>query len=228
MTTPTLVLERLDVNIGRVPILRSVSLTVPSGSIVGLVGHNGAGRTTTLRTVMGLLPRLAGRIRLDGVDISDASPRQRAMAGIGYMPEERRLLTGITVEDNIRIPAWSLRLADEAQRLAMIFDVIPELRPLAQRTAEQLSGGQQKLVALARAFMYGRRLLLLDEPFEGVAPALADRLGEVVQAFSQQGVSVLLAESDATRLEALADIVYTIERGEIRDETVLRAPSGVA
>ncbi|MFS8542650.1 MAG: ATP-binding cassette domain-containing protein, partial [Limnochordales bacterium] len=125
-------------------------------------------------------------------------------------------------------PAWSLRLADEAQRLAMIFDVIPELRPLAQRTAEQLSGGQQKLVALARAFMYGRRLLLLDEPFEGVAPALADRLGEVVQAFSQQGVSVLLAESDATRLEALADIVYTIERGEIRDETVLRAPSGVA
>lgn len=228
MTTPTLVLERLDVNIGRVPILRSVSLTVPSGSIVGLVGHNGAGRTTTLRTVMGLLPRLAGWIRLDGVDISDASPRQRAMAGIGYMPEERRLLTGITVEDNIRIPAWSLRLADEAQRLAMIFDVIPELRPLAQRTAEQLSGGQQKLVALARAFMYGRRLLLLDEPFEGVAPALADRLGEVVQAFSQQGVSVLLAESDATRLEALADIVYTIERGEIRDETVLRAPSGVA
>jgi len=228
VTTPTLVLERLDVNIGRVPILRSVSLTVPSGSIVGLVGHNGAGRTTTLRTVMGLLPRLAGRIRLDGVDISDASPRQRAMAGIGYMPEERRLLTGITVEDNIRIPAWSLRLADEAQRLAMIFDVIPELRPLAQRTAEQLSGGQQKLVALARAFMYGRRLLLLDEPFEGVAPALADRLGEVVQAFSQQGVSVLLAESDATRLEALADIVYTIERGEIRDETVLRAPSGVA
>lgn len=228
MTTPTLVLERLDVNIGRVPILRSVSLTVPSGSIVGLVGHNGAGRTTTLRTVMGLLPRLAGRIRLDGVNISDASPRQRAMAGIGYMPEERRLLTGITVEDNIRIPAWSLRLADEAQRLAMIFDVIPELRPLAQRTAEQLSGGQQKLVALARAFMYGRRLLLLDEPFEGVAPALADRLGEVVQAFSQQGVSVLLAESDATRLEALADIVYTIERGEIRDETVLRAPSGVA
>ncbi|HEY8418606.1 MAG TPA: ATP-binding cassette domain-containing protein, partial [Limnochordales bacterium] len=191
---------------------------VPDGGIVGLVGHNGAGRTTTLRTVMGLLPRVSGRIVLDGVDISESTPRQRAMAGIGYMPEERRLLVGVTVEDNIRLPAWSLRLADEAERLDMIFQVIPELRPLAKRTAEQLSGGQQKLVALARSFMYGRRLLLLDEPFEGVAPALADRLIEVVHAFSERGVAVLVAESDAARLERLAHRVYTIERGEIRHE----------
>ena len=191
---------------------------MPDGGIVGLVGHNGAGRTTTLRTVMGLLPRVSGRIVLDGVDISESTPRQRAMAGIGYMPEERRLLVGVTVEDNIRLPAWSLRLADEAERLDMIFQVIPELRPLAKRTAEQLSGGQQKLVALARSFMYGRRLLLLDEPFEGVAPALADRLIEVVHAFSERGVAVLVAESDAARLERLAHRVYTIERGEIRHE----------
>ena len=132
------------------------------------------------------------------------------------MPEDRRLIPDLTVEENILVPAWAAGAHDAAARFAKILDYIPEVRELAPRKGSQLSGGQQKLAALARALMSGTRLLLLDEPFEGVAPALAQRLAEVVRGLKDAGMTVILSESDLQHSERLVDRVVSIDRGSIR------------
>lgn len=210
-----LTLEGVQVHIRGFPILRGVDLTVPEGGIVGLVGRNGAGKTTTLRGVMGLVPVHAGVIRLDGRDLTRVPAHERARLGIGYMPEDRRLIGALTVEENILLPAWATASPACAGRLGMVYELMPEVRELAGQRAAQLSGGQQKMVALARALVCGTELLLLDEPFEGLAPALAQRLADVIRGLPGRGAAVLVTDSDPRRVAALADVVYTIERGEI-------------
>lgn len=195
-------------------ILRGISLEIPAGGLVGLVGRNGAGKTTTLKSIMGIMPVSAGHIVLDGHDLLTVPGHRRAKMGIGYMPEDRRLIGALTVEDNILLPSWASGLEAAAERLTYIYRVMPDVRQLAQRRATQLSGGQQKMVALARALMSGTKLLLLDEPFEGLAPALGERLGETIQALQRDGLSVLIAESDQKRI-GFARRIYTIERGQI-------------
>jgi branched-chain amino acid transport system ATP-binding protein len=205
--------EALEVGIAGSRILRDVSLRVPAGSLCGVIGRNGAGKTTLLRALMGALPARSGSIRFEALDLRASPPHRRAHLGIGYMPEDRRLVAELTVEDNILVPAWATRSGTPAARLRDIYAVIPELVPLAGRRASQLSGGQQKIVALARALTSGTRLLLLDEPLEGVAPALAERIAEVVAGMRRLGVSALVAESDAKLLGRALDRVYVIERG---------------
>ena len=134
---------------------------------------------------------------------------------MGYMPEDRRLVPELTVEENVLVPAWANHDADALERLEFVYGILPEVRQFAARRALQLSGGQQKLVALARALMCGRRLLVLDEPFEGVAPALARRLVEAIVALRATGVSVLLSESDYVHSGDLVDRLYVIERGVV-------------
>jgi branched-chain amino acid transport system ATP-binding protein len=208
-------IENLSVSIAAMPILRDVSLEVPGGAMIGLIGRNGAGKTTLMKSVMGLLKASGGRAEFDGVDLLRTQTHQRARAGIGYMPEDRRLIPDLTVEENVLVPAWAAGLADPTARLARIYEYVPEMKELAPRKGSQLSGGQQKLAALARALMCGTRLLLLDEPFEGVAPALAQRLAEVVASLKREGMSVLLSESDLQHSERLVDRVVTIDRGAI-------------
>jgi len=140
----------------------------------------------------------------------------RARLGIGYMPEDRRLIPDLTVEENILLPAWAAGLGDARARWEKILEYVPEIRELAPRKGAQLSGGQQKLAALARALMCGTRLLLLDEPFEGVAPALAQRLAEVVRGLKDAGLTVILSESDLQHSERLVDRVVSIDRGSIQ------------
>ncbi len=195
-------------------------MDVPSGKIVGLVGRNGAGKTTTLRSIMGLIPAVCDQLTLGGEDLSALPPEGRARRGIGYMPEDRRLISGLTAEENILVPGWALGLTDASERLRRIYSLMPAVEALAGRTAGQLSGGQQKLVALARSFMNGRRVLLLDEPFEGVAMGLAQRMAEAIRRFQEQelDLGVLVAESDLKRARLLAQKVYIIERGEIVGE----------
>ena len=201
-------------------ILRGVSLEVAPRGLIGLVGRNGAGKTTTLKSIMGILTPAGGTVSLDGIDLLRVPAHRRAHLGIGYMPEDRRLIGMLTVEDNILLPAWAGRLPQAKERLSYIYDVMPPVAAMAGRRASALSGGQQKMVALARALMTGTKLLLLDEPFEGLAPAMGEALADTILQLKKDGVSVLIAESDLNRI-TFAEEVYTIERGEI----VLRSAS---
>jgi branched-chain amino acid transport system ATP-binding protein len=207
----------LSVRLGGFEILRGVSLEVPEGSLVGLLGRNGAGKTTTLKSIVGLIPVAAGQIRMNGRDLTRLPPHERPRLGLGYLPgylpEDRRLIGSFTVEENLLLPVWAIGQQKGRERLATLYDLMPELQPLAGRRAEALSGGQQKMVALARAMMTGARLLLLDEPLEGLSPGLCRRLAEVVKGL--RGVAVLVTESDVNRMSLLTERTYTIERGEI-------------
>ena len=205
----------LSVSLASTQVLRGVSLEVPSGAMVGLIGRNGAGKTTLMKSVMGLLKPAGGAVRFEERDLVPLPTHGRAQLGIGYMPEDRRLIPDLTIEENILVPAWAIHAADAATRLEKVYSLIPELRAFAARKGLQLSGGQQKLAALGRALMCGTRLLLLDEPFEGVAPALAGRLAEVVADLRQEGMAVLVSESDLQHSERMVDRVVTIDRGAI-------------
>ena len=206
-------IESLHVSIQNVEALRGLSLTVPDGAMVGLVGRNGAGKTTLMRSVMGHLPVRSGRIVFDGQDIAALPAHRRAALGMGYMPEDRGLVPELTVEENILLPVWVNRALRAEDRLALVYRVLPELKEMRERRALLLSGGQQKLAALARALAVGTRLLLLDEPFEGVAPVLSKRLAEVIAGLKGTAVSVLMAQSDLNHARSLVDQEVVIERG---------------
>ena len=205
-------LEDIRVRIGSVEAVRGFKMEVAAGELVGLAGRNGAGKTTVMRTVMGITRLVGGRLTYDGQDISGVPTHRRAGLGIGYMPETRGLIADLTVEENILLPTWTTG-ADGPARLALVYGIMPELRDMARRKALLLSGGQQKLVALGRALTVGQRLLLLDEPFEGVAPALAQRLSEVISQLKSERLSIVMSMSEMTHVEALLDRAWGIERG---------------
>ena len=205
----------LDVSIASVSILRGVTMDVPSGKFVGLIGRNGAGKTTLMRSIMGILPARQGSISFDGTQLDKTPAHQRARSGMGYMPEDRRLVPSLSVEENVLIPAWCAGVVAPRERLTDVYKMIPEVESFAARKALQLSGGQQKLVALARALMCGSKLLLLDEPFEGVAPVLAKRLADVISSLKQRGLSIVLTESDLSHSRDLLDMIYSIDRGQV-------------
>jgi branched-chain amino acid transport system ATP-binding protein len=208
-------IRHLSVDIAGSPVLADIVLSISPGAFVGLIGRNGAGKTTLMRGIMGLLPLRSGEVVFQGMDLRQIPPQARAGLGIGYMPEDRRLVPELTSEENVLLPAWALGMIDVRPRLEFVYQILPEVREFAARRATQLSGGQQKLTALARALMCGQRLLLLDEPFEGVAPALARRLVEAIAALKPTGVSMLLTESDYVHSSDLVDRLYVIERGVV-------------
>lgn len=205
----------LDVSIERIGILRHVNLEIATGKMAGLIGHNGAGKTTLIRAIMGLLPASSGSIQFKGEELTQKASHQRAKLGISYMPEDRRLIPELSVTENMLMPAWANGLKDGDKRLQWIYSLMPEIADFGERKALQLSGGQQKLVALGRALMPGRQLILLDEPFEGVAPVLAQRLSSVIGDLRGEGLTVLIAESDDIHSAELVDSTWRIERGEV-------------
>ncbi len=190
-------------------------MELPAGKFAGLIGRNGAGKTTLVRSIMGILTPRNGSIHFDGATLDALPTHMRARCGIGYMPEDRRLVPDLSVEENVLLPAWASSQPEIQARLAKVYEMIPEVQALAQRKAMLLSGGQQKLAALARALMCGTKILLLDEPFEGVAPVLARRLAEVIAGLKQEGLSILLTESDLSHSKELLDALFVIDRGEV-------------
>jgi branched-chain amino acid transport system ATP-binding protein len=210
---PLLEIENLVVEIQSMPALRGFSMHVGKGALVSLVGRNGAGKTTLIRSIMGHLKPVRGAIRFEGADLSTRPRHSRALLGIGYMPEDRCLVPELTVEENILLPLWVTAHLDRRVRLDFVYEVIGELADMRHRKALLLSGGQQKLVALGRALGIGTKCLLLDEPFEGIAPALAERLSEVLVSLKNENLTLLLAQSDMNYSRGLADLEFTIERG---------------
>jgi branched-chain amino acid transport system ATP-binding protein len=206
-------LDSAKVAIQNVEVLRNFSIRIEPGHMVGLIGRNGAGKTTVMRTIMGHLPLLAGSLRIDDTDLSQAAPHERVTHGIGYMPEDRGLVPELTVQENICLPLWVSPTLVSKERLDFVYGVLPELMEMRERKALLLSGGQQKMVALARALSVGTKLLLLDEPFEGVAPALSQRLSEVIGQLRGSGLSVLISQSDLNHSRDLLDAEVVIERG---------------
>ncbi len=212
-----LTVQDLDVSIGATPILRGVNLDVPAGSMCGLIGRNGAGKTTFMRAVMGALATARGTIAFDDVELTETQPHRRVHLGIGFMPEDRRLVPELTAEENILLPVWSTGAEDSEARLRWIYGLMPEVEEFRNRGATTLSGGQQKFVAFARALMGGTRLLLLDEPSEGIAPVFAHRMVEILANLKNEGESVLVAESNDVHIARLLDRTFVIERGSIVD-----------
>jgi len=218
----TLVLDKVKVSIEGVRVLRGVSCEIIERKTTILIGRNGAGKTTTLRAIMGLLAVDGGDIRLDGDDLRKHPAHFRARAGIGYAPEDRRLVPEMTIEENIRLPGVALNL-DKGElngRLEEIYTFLPQLRDLRKRPGGGVSGGQGKMVALGRALMVARKVLLLDEPFQGLAPALAldyaRTLGELRK--HRPELALLITESTPALLDAIADRTLQIERGEILEQ----------
>jgi branched-chain amino acid transport system ATP-binding protein len=208
-----LAIDNLVVEIQSMPALRGFTMDVAKGTMVSLVGRNGAGKTTLMRSIMGHLTPVTGTIRFEGSDLASCPRHARAALGIGYMPEDRCLVPQLTVEENIMLPLWVANHLNRKARLDFVYEVIGELTEMRQRKALLLSGGQQKLVALGRALAIGTKCLLLDEPFEGIAPALSERLSEVLASLKGKDLTLLMSQSDLNHSRGLVDMEFTIERG---------------
>ena len=206
--------ENLSVAIGPVAIVRDASLEVCDRAHQPAQQCRLTGAVAADQATHGAVAA-SGKADLDGVDLIGLPSHRRLAHGVGYMPEDRRLVPEFTVEDNIRLPSWTLAINDVEKRIEWIFALMPELLNLRDRRALELSGGQQKMVALARALMAGRRILLLDEPFEGLAPALARRLAAVLADLKSEGLSILIAESNQIHVAELLSHAYRIERGQV-------------
>ncbi|MHC5656226.1 ABC transporter ATP-binding protein [Stappia sp.] len=213
-------LENLDASIGIIPILRSVTFSIEAGETVALIGRNGAGKTTLLRSIMGFTS-VSGSLRFAGEEISELRPAKRPGLGIGYAPEDRRLFSAFTVEENILLPAQVARLdqAETRRRLDRVYHILPELKEMGGRPAGNVSGGQGKMVALGRALMLGTKLVMLDEPFQGLAPALALRYADALKALrdADRTVALVITESNPSLLRGFAGRTLVIERGEVSE-----------
>jgi urea transport system ATP-binding protein len=221
-----LVLENVNVDLARTLVLRNVSVQLHAGSVVAVVGRNGAGKTTLLRTIMGLVKLKSGRILFDDDELHNLPAHWRAEQGIGYAPEDRVIFPTLTVEENLRLPCEAHGLSDKDidDRLAVVLEVVPQLREMLKRSGAALSGGQGKMVALGRALMAGTRLVLVDEPFQGLAPVLAVQYAEALGRLRQvrPDLCVIITESNASLLKDIPDQTITLERGELHSES--RAP----
>ncbi|ANC92232.1 MULTISPECIES: ABC transporter ATP-binding protein [Azospirillum] len=208
-------IEGLNSHYGRIHALKSASLSVREGELVALVGANGAGKTTLLRTLSGVHPASSGRITFDGCDITRMKASRRVAEGVVQVPEGRQLFGPQSVEDNLRLGAFRRGSGKPDDDIERLYEMFPVLKVKRDQPAGTLSGGQQQIVALARALMAKPRLLLLDEPSMGLAPLLVAEIFDAVQRLKREGTTILLVEQNAHAALAIADRGYVIETGEI-------------
>jgi len=207
--------ENLRSSYGRIEALHGVSIEVAAGEIVTLVGANGAGKTTLLRAISGVQPISAGHVRFEGRSIEGIPAHARIILGIAQVPEGRQLFAPLSVEDNLKLGAWTRRAIDLDANIHRVYELFPMLAELRHTTAGALSGGQQQLLAIGRALMAKPRLLMLDEPSMGLAPILVDQILNLVLNLKRNGLTLLLVEQNASAALAIADRGYVIETGTI-------------
>jgi branched-chain amino acid transport system ATP-binding protein len=221
MSAAAALLELAQVNTvrGAAHVLRAISLRVMEAEVVCLVGRNGAGKTTTLESAMGLLPTRSGTVSLRGRDITRLPVHERAKVGIGFAPEDCGIFPDLTVAENLEIARWLGTRAGHGAEAGevdrRITELFPEIEGFLSRRGLNLSGGQKKMVAIARAMALAPSILLLDEPFEGLAPVVVTRLIDAAKRIKAMGISLLIAESNVTNATRVADRLYAIDRGEI-------------
>jgi branched-chain amino acid transport system ATP-binding protein len=207
-------IENLDVFIGSTQILRNISLGVNEGEIVCLLGRNGAGKSSIIKSTIGLYPSRSGKIIFKDKDITSFSPRKKVLTGIGYSPEDTRIFTELTVEENINLSTW-VRGKGEIFSYENIFGIFPKIKDFLDRKGLNLSGGEKKMVSIARALALNPSLLLLDEAFEGLAPLVVNHFMEALSRIRKLGVTILLGESNVRIVSQVTERTYIIERGEI-------------
>ena len=214
-----LTLEDVDAAVEGFQVTHGLSFDVGEAEAVGYVGRNGAGKTTTFRGIMGLTEVMDGSIRFRGEELTALRPEQIPRQGIGYQPEDRKLFTGMTIDENFRMPIWTLGdargITDEDAAVEDVYDIFEELSDRRNANVENLSGGQAKMVSIGRALSLKPDLLILDEPLEGLAPIIVERLKEYIQQINEMGIAVLIAESNVQHVPEMVDKLYVIERGEI-------------
>ncbi len=222
-------IDNVSASIAGITVLRAIKTEFHAGQLLAVVGRNGAGKTTLLRAIMGLLPVAGGIITLDGESLARVPGHARSALGIGYAPEDRVMFPTFTVEENLRLPCEVLRLpkAEIDARLARVLEVVPQLKEMLPRSGAALSGGQGKMAALGRALMVGTRLVLLDEPFQGLAPVLAAQYAESLRRLHEVApeLCIVVTESNRSLLRDLPDATLTLERGELMAGETLSAAS---
>ena len=204
--------EGLSAWYGQAQALRDVSLEVEQGQLVTLVGRNGSGKTTTLRCIMGLHKQASGRIVLDGVDVMSLPADRRARLGLGYVPDDRGIYASLTVEENLRLPPV---VGPEPWSLDRIYEMFPRLKDRRRQSGTKLSGGEQQMLSIARVLRMGARVMLLDEPTEGLAPVLVQQIGELLREAKAHGVTILLIEQNLRFATAVAERHHLLAQGEV-------------
>jgi branched-chain amino acid transport system ATP-binding protein len=216
MSVPALAVDGLWVRHGAVDAVRGLSLEVGRGEIVGLIGPNGAGKSSALHAIMGLVPPVAGEVRLDGKSVVGRSPEDVARRGIALVPEGRRIFAELTVEENLRLGFAARRTHDALDAdLRRVYELFPVVRETKNRQAGALSGGQQQQLAIARALVADPQVLLLDEPSLGLAPKIVDLVFAVLEEIRDRGIAILLVEQRAQRTVALADRSHVLSNGRL-------------
>ena len=210
-----LTLEKINTFYGHSHILFDVDMSIAEGEVVSLLGRNGAGKTTTLRSIMGLTPPREGSVRWLGEEVQRLKPHAIARKGVGFVPEDRRIFSRLSVEENLEIGAFKLD-RPTGWTLERIYGLFPQLELLKAHKGNELSGGEQQMLAIARALMGAPKLVLLDEPSEGLAPAIVKDVGEMIGTLKDEGITVLLVEQNARFACRLSDRVYIIDNGRVR------------
>ena len=211
-TATMIEVDGLSAYYGEAQVLNDVSLTVEPGEVVTLVGRNGAGKTTLLRSIMGLHRELSGSISYEGKPIEKWTPNARARAGIGWVPDDRGIYASLTVAENLTLPPV---VSKDAWSLEQVYEQFPVLHERRDFPGTKLSGGEQQMLAIARVLRMGSRLLLLDEPSEGLAPVIVQRIGEIIRQIKAQGVAVLLVEQNVKFASTVADRHYLLAQGRV-------------
>lgn len=218
---PLLQVRGLNAWYGAAQVLFNVELQVQRGEVVGLMGRNGAGKSSTLKALMGLMPRRTGQIVFAGHDISQRHTHAVARLGLGYVPEDRRIFTDLTVQENLAVGrqpsrCWPDGASVPAWTQQRLFDIFPNLASMPQRLGSRMSGGEQQMLAVARTLMGNPLLVLLDEPSEGLAPLIVEQMAGMIHALKAQGVSIVLSEQNEHFASRVCDRIYAIDQGQIR------------